>query len=74
MVPCFLRSEISKLNHKDLYLDGTFSLVRDLDYSQIYIVSIVFRPVITSEEDLNMTEFANLSCDSDSEIDSDSEF
>ena len=42
MVPCFLRSEISKLNHKDLYLDGTFSLVRNLDYSQIYIVSIVY--------------------------------
>ena len=38
MVPCFLRSEISKLNHKDLYLDGTFSLVRNLDYSQIYIL------------------------------------
>ena len=38
------------------------------------LLSPNFRPVITSEEDLNMTEFANLSCDSDSEIDSDSEF
>ena len=42
MVPCYLKSEISKLNHKDLYLDGTFSLVRNLDYSQIYIVSIIY--------------------------------
>ena len=42
MDPCYLKSELSKLNQKDLYFDGTFSLVRNLDYNQIYIVSIVY--------------------------------
>ena len=42
MVPCYLKSELSKLNQKDLYFDGTFSLVRNLDNNQIYIVSIVY--------------------------------
>ena len=42
MIPCYLKSELSILNHKDLYFDGTFSLVRNLDYNQIYIISIVY--------------------------------
>ena len=42
MVPCYLKSELSKIDQKDLYFDGTFSLVRNLDYNQIYIVSIVY--------------------------------
>ena len=42
MIPCYLKSELSILNHKDLYFDGTFSLVRNLDYNQIYIILIVY--------------------------------
>ena len=42
MDPCYLKSELSKLNQKDLYFDGTFSLVRNLDNNQIYIVRIVY--------------------------------
>jgi hypothetical protein len=36
-----LKRELSKLNHKDLYWDGTFSLVRNSDFSQIHIISII---------------------------------
>jgi hypothetical protein len=42
MIPCYFPSELSKLNYKDLYFDGTFSLVRNLDLNQIYIISIVY--------------------------------
>ena len=38
------------------------------------LISAHFRPVITSEDDLNQTEFANLTVDLESDSDSDSEF
>ena len=41
-IPVYLKSEIIKLNHKDIYCDGTFSVVRNSEYSQIYIFSILY--------------------------------
>ena len=42
MTHVYLKSEIPKLNHKDLYCDGKFSVVRNTSFTQIYIFSIVF--------------------------------
>ena len=41
-IPAYLKSEIPKLNHKDIYCDGTFSVVRNTSFTQIYIFSIVY--------------------------------
>ena len=41
-IPVYLKSEIIKLDHKDIYCDGTFSVVRNSEYSQIYIFSILY--------------------------------
>jgi hypothetical protein len=41
-IPIYLKSEISKLNQKDIFCDGTFSVVRNLPFSQIYIFSILY--------------------------------
>ena len=50
MIPCYFPSELSKLNYKDLYFDGTFSMVRNLDLNQIYIISIVYTAWVWSGE------------------------
>ena len=39
--PIFLKSELFKLNHKDIFCDGTFSVARNSPFSQIYIFSII---------------------------------
>ena len=41
-IPCYLKSELFKLKHKDIYCDGIFSLARNSDFSQIYIISIIY--------------------------------
>ena len=40
-VPIFLKTELVKLNYKDIFCDGTFSVARNSSFSQIYILSIM---------------------------------
>ena len=40
MTPIFLESELSFLNYPDIFVDGTFSVVRNVEFAQIYIFSV----------------------------------
>ena len=39
----FLDEELEMLENENLYVDGTFTLVKDLSYSQIYIISTLIK-------------------------------
>ena len=38
----FLEDELYMLNERDWYCDGTFFLVKNVDYEQIYIISVLY--------------------------------
>jgi hypothetical protein len=40
MTPVFLWSELHFLNFPDIFVDGTFSVCRNLEFAQIYIFSV----------------------------------
>ena len=40
MIPIYLESELHFLNHKNIFVDGTFSVCRNVEFNQIYIFSV----------------------------------
>ena len=39
----FLDEELEMLENENLFVDGTFTIVKDLPYSQIYIISTLIK-------------------------------
>ena len=40
MIPIYLESELHFLNHENIFVDGTFSVCRNVEFNQIYIFSV----------------------------------